>query len=57
MKKVVVITKDVENTPLKKGQEITLDSQTASLLVNVEKVAEYKVAEKQKKEVKETKEK
>lgn len=46
----VVISKDVEGTPLKKGQEITLDSQTASLLVNVEKVATYK--EKAKKEVK-----
>lgn len=39
---VVVISKDVEGTPLKKGQEVTLDTQTASLLVNVEKVAEYK---------------
>jgi len=47
---VVVITKDVEGTPLKKGQEINLDSQTASLLVNVEKVASYK--EKVKKEAK-----
>lgn len=39
---VVVITKDVDGTPLKKGQEITLDSQTATLLVKVEEVAEYK---------------
>lgn len=47
---VVVISKDVEGTPLKKGQEVTLDTQTASLLVNVEKVAVYK--EKAKKEAK-----
>lgn len=40
--KTIVITKDVENTPLIKGDEITLDHQTASLMVNVEKVAEYK---------------
>lgn len=49
---VVVISKDVEGTPLKKGQEITLDNQTARLLVDVEKVATYKTEKK----VKETKE-
>ena len=42
---VVVITKDVDGTPLKKGQEVALDSQTATLLVNVEKVAKYKEVE------------
>ena len=50
---VVVITKDVDGTPLKKGQEVALDSQTATLLVKVEKVAEYKET----KEVKSKKEK
>ena len=50
---VVVITKDVYGTPLKKGQEVALDSQTATLLVKVEKVAEYKET----KEVKPKKEK
>lgn len=50
---VVVLTKDVEGTPLKKGQEVTLDSQTATLLVNVEKVAEFK--DKVKKEAKKDK--
>lgn len=54
----VVLTQDVENTPLKKGQEVVLDSQTASLLINVEKVAVLKEdkAPKKAKETKETKE-
>ena len=54
----VVLTQDVENTTLKKGQEVVLDSQTASLLINVEKVAVLKEdkAPKKAKETKETKE-
>lgn len=45
----VVIIDDIPNTPLKKGQEVKLDKQTASLLVNIEKLAVYKEEVKPKK--------
>lgn len=40
MKKTIILTEDVYS--LVKGQEITISSDTANLMVNVEKVAKFK---------------
>jgi len=48
MKKTIIFTKDCES--FKKGDEITISSNTANLMVNVEKVAEFKKVKPKKEE-------